>query len=67
MRRRWRIGALTAVAVAVAVALQWLPGEPRASRVSRAEANPMQITLSVRSEGLALQIEHGGVALTLKM
>jgi hypothetical protein len=64
MKRR-TAGIVVAIAVAVAVALQWLPGREQPSRTVQT-ASPTQITLSIRSEGLAVRVERSGVAVTVR-
>ncbi len=66
MRRR-TMGVVVAIAVAVAVALQWLPAKQEAAHAVRADANPTHITLSIRSEGLALHVQHGSLAVTFRL
>jgi hypothetical protein len=66
MRRR-SIGAAIAITVAVAVALQWLPPKQEARHAGRAEADTTQITLSIRSEGLALYVERGSLSVTFRL
>jgi hypothetical protein len=64
MRRR-TMGVVVAIAVAVAVALQWLPAKQEASHAARA-STPTEITLALRSDGLAVQVERGDLTLTLQ-
>ena len=63
MRRR-AMGVVVAIAVAVAVALQWLPPEQTAGRSVRADAT--EVTLSLRSDGPALRVVHGGIVVTFE-
>jgi hypothetical protein len=64
MRRRM-MGVVVATAAAVAVALQWLPAEPGVSQAARA-STPIEITLALRASGPAIEVEHGGLTLTLQ-
>jgi len=52
------------VVAAVAVALLWLP-KPQMGHAARA-STPTEITLAISAEGLAIQVEHGGLALTFE-
>jgi hypothetical protein len=64
MRRRI-IGVVVAIAVAVAVALQWLPAEQGVTHPARA-STPIEITLALRANGLAVEVERGDLMLTLQ-
>lgn len=63
MRGRWSTGVVVAIAVAVGVAL-W-SGEARPQQLTTAAATPTSITLSLQSEGVALRIVRGDLAVTL--
>jgi hypothetical protein len=63
--RRQMMGVVVVIVVAVAVALQWPPAKPEASYAARA-ATPTEVTLALRSDGLAVQVERGDLTLTLQ-
>lgn len=63
MRGRWSIGAVVAIAVAVSAALT---SGHQAAAPQRA-ANPVQVTLSVEPDGLALRVAAGSVSVTFEM
>lgn len=61
---RWNLGALVAVAVAIVVAVSSgadsQSSEPRATTAT-------EVTFAIESDGLALNIAHGNLAVTLKL
>jgi hypothetical protein len=59
------MGVVVAIAVAVAVALQWLPPKQETRHAARASTST-EITLALRADGLAIQVEHGSLALTFE-
>ena len=63
--QRLTLGAVVAVGLAVAVALQWLPAKQETSHAARA-STPIEITLALRADGLAVEVERGDLTLTLQ-
>lgn len=64
MRRRMTLGAAAAIALAAAVALQWLPATQ--ADASHPVSTKTEITLALRASGPAIQVEHGGLTLMLQ-
>lgn len=63
MKRRWSIGVAVAIAVAVAAALA---GQVPPVSAQRAAA-PVQVTLALKADGVALHVDAGVVRLQLEM
>lgn len=62
-RARWSFGAVVAIAVAVSVALA---SENHAAAPQHAES-PVQVTLAIQPDGLALRVAAGSVSVTFEM
>lgn len=63
MRRRWSIGVVVAIAVAISGTLA---SGHHAAAVQHA-ASPVQVTLTLQSDGLALRVAAGSVSVTFEM
>lgn len=63
MRRRWSIGVAVAVAVAISAALAsgLQPATPQRA------ASPVQVTLALQADGLALRVTAGSLSVTFEM
>ena len=61
-RARWSVGAVVAIAVAVSVALA---SENHAPPPQHA-ASPVQVTLAIQPDGLALRVAAGSVSVTFE-
>jgi hypothetical protein len=63
MRGRWSIGVVVAIAVAISVALA---SGHRAATPQHA-ASPVQVTLALQADGLAIRVAAGSVSVTFEM
>lgn len=63
MKRRWSIGVVVAIAVAVSVAL----ASGMHATAPRRAASPVQVTLALQPDGLALRVAAGSVSVTFEM
>lgn len=63
--KRWSIGAVVAIAIAVAVSVALASGGQMPALQSA--ASPVQVTLAVQPDGLALRVAAGSVSVTFEM
>ncbi len=61
-RARWSFGAVVAIVVAVSVAL----ASEKAATLQHTE-RPVQVTLAIQPDGLALRVAAGSVSVTFQM